>query len=132
MKIERTWEEIYNFLGRNVGDKVLVGAGREKFEITLTSEGLRYDNDQDAGEWFDELRKGEYELVPREPKVGEYYCYVVPEMHALVSSRVWQNCADDLALLALDNVFRSSAAAEAHIPEIHEKYRKIREGKRFE
>lgn len=131
--VKRTWEEIYKFLGLGVDFEVEVtNSFANKFRLRLSEDGPIYaDDGENANDWFVELIHGEYEIAPWEPKEGESFWHVHANEPAASYGR-WHGTSKELALLALGNVFRTEAEAEAHIPEIHEKYRKIREGKRFE
>lgn len=119
--------EVAKLLGVELGEEFIIENADRKENVALTLVGLRVIRPNnvvspDHGKLLSKVLQGLYEVkkLPWEPKSCDSY-YVLNAETGRIECYSWGATTFDLALKALDMVYRTREEAEAHMAEDYER-----------
>ena len=119
--------EVAELLGVELGEEFIIENADRKENVALTLVGLRVIRPNnvvspDHGKLLSKVLQGLYEVkkLPWEPKSCDSY-YVLNAETGRIECYSWGATTFDLALKALDMVYRTREEAEAHMAEDYER-----------
>ena len=119
--------EVAKLLGVELGEEFIIENADRKENVALTLVGLRVIRPNnvvspDHGKLLSKVLQGLYEVkkLPWEPKRCDSY-YVLNAETGRIECYSWGATTFDLALKALDMVYRTKEEAEAHLAEDYER-----------
>ena len=119
--------EIARLLGVEIGEKFIIQNADRKETVVLAADGFHVIQPNnvlgpDRGKLFSKVLQGLYEVkkLPWEPKSCDSY-YVLNAETGRIECYSWGATTFDLALKALNMVYRTREEAEAHMAEDYER-----------
>ena len=118
---------VAKLLGVELGEEFIIENADRKETVVLAADGFHVIQPNnvlgpDHGKLLSKVLRGLYEVKkkPWEPKYGEcYYCSSIRQRK--VMQPMWVGDTRDYAMKAIDMVYRTQEAAEAHVAEDYER-----------